>query len=377
MPLGNSMHAWLEIDCDVVRQNTSRVREYIGSGVDIIAVVKTEAYGHGLSEMTALLDSENVQSFAVMTLDEARQARQHSAKPILIMGYLDTKEVTDAIEEEFVLSLYDREQFAPYQRFAERMGKRLKAHLKLETGLNRLGVSPEEAKVFLTGLRHFPNLEVEALFSHLACADQRDQNLKQLRVIQNLLVDIQGQAPLLPIHLVSSYALRDFKEGYFDAVRVGLALYGIDEVIEGLTPALACKSRVMQVKVVAVGESVSYGHYFTAERPTTIAVISIGYGDGLSQIFRGQMSVLINGQKFPIIGQICMNHIIADVTDSSVKRGDEVVVIGSQKAVDGSVATITVTELAQQGRIRHHEIVTRLGRALIKKYEGNNANDRQ
>ncbi len=366
------MHAWLEIDLDIVRQNLSRVKEFVGSGVGIIAVVKTEAYGHGLEEMTTLLDGEGVSQFAVMTLEEARRARRHTTKPILIMGYLDVKEVTDAIEEGFVLSLYDREQFAPYERFAQRMGKRLKVHLKIETGLNRLGVSPEEAKEFLTGLHHFPNLEVEALFSHLACADKREKNLEQLRVIQDLLVDIQGKAPLLPIHFVSSYALRDFKEGYFDAVRIGLALYGIDEVVDGLVPALTCKSRVMQVKNVAKGEGVSYGHYFIAENPTTIAVISIGYGDGLSQVFRGNMSVLINGAKFPIVGQICMNHIIADVTDSDVKRGDEVVVIGSQKAPDGKVATITVAELAQQGRIRHHEIVTRLGRALTKLYEGNN-----
>ncbi len=372
MPLGNSMHAWLEINCDAVRGNLARVKEFIGNGVEIIAVVKTDAYGHGLEEMTKLLDGEGVNQFAVMTLDEARQARRHTEKPILVMGYLDTKEVTDAIEEEFILSLYDREQLAPYQRFAQRMGKRLKVHLKLETGLNRLGVSPEEAKELLTNLHYFPDLEVEAIFSHLACADKREENLKQLAVIQDLLVDIQGKAPLLPIHFVSSYALRDFKEGYFDAVRIGLALYGIDEAIDGLVPALTCKSRVMQVKEVAKGQGVSYGHYFVAERPTTIAVISIGYGDGLSQVFRGNMSVLINGARLPVVGQICMNHIIADVTDSIVKRGDEVVVIGSQKGSDGKVATITVAELAQQGRIRHHEIVTRLGRALTKLYEGNN-----
>ncbi|MEX1051856.1 MAG: alanine racemase [Patescibacteria group bacterium] len=373
------MHAWLEINCNTIRGNLARVKECVGSGVDVIAVVKTEAYGHGLEEMTKLLDSEGVASFAVMTFDEARRARQHTAKPILVMGYLDTKEVTDAIEEGFVLSLYDREQFALYERFAHRMGRKLKTHLKIETGLNRLGVSPDEAKEFLTGLHHFPHLEVEALFSHLACADDPEKNQAQLRVIQDLLVDIQGKAPLLPIHFVSSYALRDFKEGYFDAVRIGLALYGIDEVIDGLEPALTCKSRVMQVKEVAEGKGISYGHYFIAKRPTTAAVVSIGYGDGLSQVFRDSMSVLINGQKFPIVGQICMNHIIADVTGSTVKRGDEVVIIGSQKGPDGSVSTITVAELAQQGRIRHHEIVTRLGRALTKLYEGNNGirQDRQ
>jgi alanine racemase len=284
------------------------------------------------------------------------------------MGYLDTKALTDAIEEGYILSLYDREQFAYYQRTAERMGKTVPVHLKLETGLNRLGVLPEEAVGFLIGLHHFPNIDVQAIFSHLACADKRDQNLAQLRVIQDLLVEVQGKAPLLPIHLVSSYALADFKEVYFDAVRVGLALYGTDNVLPGLQPSLTCKSRVMQVKEVGSGEGVSYGRLFVTEHPSKLAVVSIGYGDGLSQVFRGAMSVLIKGQKFPVIGQIGMNHIIAEVTGSDIKRGDEAVIIGRQKSPDGAVSEITVAELAQQGRIRHHEIVTRLGRALPKLY---------
>ncbi|MEX1123675.1 MAG: alanine racemase [Patescibacteria group bacterium] len=362
------MHAWLEVDLNVVRNNFALIRRTVGSGVDVIAVVKTDAYGHGLEKIVETLNNQGVSMLAVMTLEEARKTRANSDKPILLMGYLDTKELTDAIDEGYVLSLYDRDQFAYYQRTAERMGKTINAHLKVETGLNRLGVMPEDAAEFLTGLHHFPNLKVEAIFSHLACADKRDQNLAQLRVIQDLLVEIQGKAPLLPIHLVSSYALGDFKEGYFDAVRVGLAIYGSDEVIKDLEPALACKSRVMQIKEIGVGEGVSYGRYFITERPTKIAVVSIGYGDGLSQVFRGNMSVLIKGQKFPIIGQICMNHIIADVTGADIKRSDEVVVIGKQKSPDGVEAEITVAELAQQGRIRHHEIVTRLGRALEKKY---------
>ena len=362
------MHAWLEIDRDSIRHNLFQIKKTIGNGVDIIAVVKTDAYGHGLDEVAKILSDEPVSMFAVISLDEARRVREVSDKPILILGYLDIKELTDAIEEKFVLSLYDKEQFAFYQRTAERMGEKISAHLKVETGLNRLGVTVEDAEEFLTGLHRFPNLNVEAIFSHLSCADNREENLKQLRVIQDMLVDIQGKAPLLPIHLVSSYALGNFKEGYFDAVRVGLAMYGIDSVIEGLKPSLACKAKVMQVKDVGEGEGVSYGKLFKTEKPSKLAIISIGYGDGLSQVFKNNMDVLIRGEKFPIVGQICMNHIIADVTGSDVARSDEVVIIGSQKSPSGEVREIKVSELAKQGSIRHHEIVTRLGRALPKIY---------
>lgn len=362
------MHAWLEIDLEIIRRNFRFVKAAVG-GVDVIAVVKTDAYGFGVERIVQALEQEDLSMFAVMTLDEARQTRKVSPKPVLLMGNLDVKELTDAIDEGYVLSIYDREQFAYYQRIAERMGKTVAIHLKVETGLNRLGVTPDDAAEFLTNLHHFPNIKAEAIYSHLACADKRDQNLAQLRIIQDLLVTIQGKAPLLPIHLVSSYAL-DFKEGYFDAVRIGLAIYGIDSVLKGLEPSFTCKSKVMQVKEIPSGEGVSYGRYFITDHPTKIAVISIGYGDGLSQVFRGVMSVLIKGQKFPIIGQICMNHIIADITGADIKRSDEVVVIGKQKGPDGTIAEIAVTELAQQGRIRHHEIVTRLGRALPRIYNG-------
>ena len=362
------MHAWLEIDLSTVSHNLGQIKKTIGSGVDVIAVVKADAYGHGLKKITQTLDTKDVSMFAVMMLEEAQEVRRISDKPILLMGYLDMKELTDAIDEGYILSLYDKEQFGYYQRTAERMGKRVVVHLKVETGLNRLGVMPDDAAEFLIGLHRFPNIDVKAIFSHLSCADKKDQNLAQLRVIQDLLVAMQGKVSLLPIHLVSSYALKNFKEGYFDAVRVGLALYGMDNVVEGLKPTLACKSKVMQVKEILAGEGISHSRYHVTDKATKIAIISIGYSDGLSQVFRGNMSVLINGDKCPIIGQICMNHIIADVTKLKVKRDNEVVIIGQQKSPEGKISEITISELAEQGRIRHHEIVTRLGGALAKLY---------
>lgn len=362
------MHAWLEIDLDTIKHNFGRIKETVGNGVDIISVVKADAYGHGLEKVVEILDQEYTSAFAVIALDEAHIVRRISNKPILIMGYLDSKELTDAIDAGYILSLYDREQFAYYQRIAERMGKKVVVHLKVETGLNRLGVMPEDAVEFLTGLHRFPNIDVQAIFSHLSCADNKEQNMVQLRAIQNLLVETQGKAPLLPIHLVSSYALGNFKEGYFDAVRVGLALYGMDSVLNNLRPTLACKAKVMQVKEILSGEGVSYGKHHITNKPTKIAIISIGYSDGLSQVFKNNMSVLINGDKFPVIGQICMNHIVVDITKSKVKRDDEVVIIGKQKSPDGKESEITISKLAQQGRIRHHEIVVRLGGALRRIY---------
>lgn len=362
------MRAWLEIDLDQLRANYQIVRAHVGASVGIIAVVKSDAYGLGLAEVARALESTDVAMFAVIDVAEAIRVRQVSAKPILILGYVDSKDLVEAIEAGFVLSLYDKELVPFYERVAARLGQNVRVHVKVDTGLNRLGMKPEDAADFLMSSRLFPHVSVEGIFSHLGNATDANQNQAQLAQLHDLLVKIQGKTEVLPIHLVSSYALTNFKEGYFDAVRVGLALYGTDAVLPGLQPVYSCKSVVMQVKNLPAGAGVGYGQLFTTSHETTIAVIAIGYGEGLSQIMTGRLEVLIQGQKVPAVGQISMNMITVDVTGLGAKRGDEVVIIGSQKAADGSESTITAVELAKRSGIRHHELVTRLGLALPKFY---------
>jgi len=364
------MRAWLEVDLDVLGENYQLVRNKIGAGVDLMAVVKADAYGHGLDRIAKELDLLGVDSFAVISLDEARRVRRHSARPVLIMGYLDQKEIAEAIDEDFILSLYDRELIALYERTASRIGKLARVQMKVETGLNRLGIEIDEAADVLTGQHRFPHVSVEAVFSHLTDAADRESNLEQLRRLQQLLVKTQGRTPLLPIHFVSSGSLENFPEGRFDAVRVGLALYGVDEALSGTKPTLSCKSVVMQIKEIAVGEGVSYGHLFVAERPTTIAVVAIGYAEGYTQALTGRAEVLVKGKRAKVLGKICMNLITVDVTDLPVRRGDEVVLLGSQKDDLGQVTTITASELALWSKLRHHEIITRMGTALPRVYKG-------
>lgn len=363
------MRAWLEIDLDILGGNYQLVRNKIGAGVDLMAVVKADAYGHGLDRIAKELDSLGVDAFAVISLDEARRVRRQSARPVLIMGYLDQKEIAEAIDEEFILSLYDRELIVLYERTASRVGKLARVQMKVETGLNRLGIEIDEAADVLTGQHRFPHVSVEAVFSHLLIdASNRGSNLEQLRRLQQLLVKTQGRTPLLPIHFVSSGSLENFPEGRFDAVRVGLALYGVDESLTGTKPTLTCKSVVMQIKEIAVGEGVGYGHLFIAKKPTTIAVVAIGYAEGYTQALTGRAEVLVKGKRVKVIGKICMNLMMIDITDLPVRRGDEVVLLGSQKDERGQVATVTASELASWSNLRHHEIITRFGTALPKLY---------
>lgn len=352
------MRAWLEIDLDVLGENYQQIRSTIGSGVDLMAVVKADAYGHGIDRISQELDRLGVNSFAVFSLDEARRVRLQSAKPILIMGYLDNKEISASIAEDYILSLYDRELIVLYERMALRIGKLARVQMKVETGLNQLGIAIDEAADVLTGQHRFPHVSVEAVFSHLANSTDRVANLEQLGRLQQLLVKTQGRTPLLPIHFVSSGSLENFPEGRFDAVRVGLALYGVDEATSGLKPTFTCKSVVMQVKEIAAGEGVGYGHLFVAKHKTTIAVIAIGYAEGYTQALTDRSEVLVKGKRVQVLGEIRMNLITIDVTNLTVRRGDEVVLLGTQKDEHGTSATITTTELALWSRLRHHEIIT-------------------
>lgn len=364
------MRAWLEINLDAVRHNYAVVKKQIGSNVGLIAVVKSDAYGHGIEKITKTLDAAGVDMFAVISLEEALKVKQQSRKPVLILNYLDNQELGEAIEHGFVLTLYDKEMVPLIERTAQRLGRKAKVHLKVETGLNRLGMAIEDAIDFLVSQRHFPNIHVEAVFSHSSRAQDYQSNVEQLRKLQDLILRTQDKIEILPFHLVSSYALANFREGYLDAVRIGLAFYGTDDVLADLEPCLMFKTVVAQVKPINTGDGVSYDHLWVAKRDTDIAVLSAGYGEGFTQALTGHAEALINGFRVPIIGKIAMNLCVADVTRLPIKRGDEVVLIGSQKAPTGEFETIRVADLAKEAGLRHHEIVTRIGSAVPRKYLG-------
>lgn len=227
------MRAWLEINLDSLEHNYDVVKQRIGRDIGVIAVVKSDAYGHSLPLVTKRLDQCGVDMFAVFTIDEALEVQKLSRRPILIMGYLDPKALQTAIEGGFVISVYDREMLAGLEKLTARIGRVARIHLKIETGLNRLGMSVDEAVEYLLNQHHYPHVVVEAVYSHLAKADDYKTSYGQLRLMQQLIMATQNKTDILPMHLASSYALKKFDEGFLDAVRVGMALYGSDEVLPG------------------------------------------------------------------------------------------------------------------------------------------------
>ncbi|MBI4948499.1 alanine racemase [Candidatus Berkelbacteria bacterium] len=364
------MRAYAEINLSAVRSNIRVIEQNIGRSIDIIAVVKSDAYGHGITEIVKTIDSfESIKTYAVNTIEEADKVAAQTSKDILVLGYLDNKEILDAIDSNYIISLYDKEQLLQIERIGERINQVVRVQLKIETGLNRLGFSVEEAEDFLLNQDRYKHVKTEAIFSHLYKASSSVDSAKQFQILQELISKVSSKIEPLPMHLCSSYSLGHFKQGYLDAVRLGLALYGVDSVLPNLEPSFSVKSQIMQLKKIHKGDGVSYGHLFIAQKDMTIGVANIGYADGLSQCFKGKMNVLVRGKKTPVLGQICMNHIIFDLSDIECKRGDEVVIIGKQKANDDSEAQILVAELASDVGIRHHEIITRLGTILPRVYQ--------
>ena len=351
------MRAWLEIDLGIVARNCDIVQQHIGSRSRILAVVKSDAYGHGLEAIVRTLETK-VSGFAVIELEEALRVRKLSNRPTLILGYVADDQIAEAISQGFHLSLYDIELVHRFEEVAANLGLKANVHLKIETGLNRLGVQPEEAVSFLASLGQHPGLNLAGVYSHLAKSADPESNEVQMRRFREALA---GSA--LPMHLANSHALAKFGDDFLDFVRVGLAMYGVEPVLPGLKPALTCKSVVIQRKRVRKGEGVSYNHLFRAPEDMDIAVIGIGYAEGLSQGLTGKARVLVCGKSTPIIGQICMNLCTIDARGLPVERGDEVVVVGEQ----GSEA-IRIPELAAAAGLRHHEIITRFGLALPKIY---------
>ncbi|HEY3781554.1 MAG TPA: alanine racemase [Fimbriimonadaceae bacterium] len=356
------MRAWLEIDLGVIGQNVDVIKSYIGK-TGIIAVVKSDAYGHGIEQTAKLLEKKGVLAFAVISLEEAVRVRRVSNIPVLIMGYLDDQEIEQAIACGFVLSLFDKDLAHLYEAAAHKLGRTAMVHLKVETGLNRLGLQADEAEFILMNQGKFPHLRIESVYSHLSTSSVREDNLGQLARFQKLLAKFHAAGEKLPLHMANSHALGNFQEGFFSATRLGLALYGVDEVIPGLQPSLECKAVIIQRKTVKKGEGISYNKLFRAPKNMEVGVIGIGYGEGLSQALTGKANVLVNGKKTPILGQICMNLSVIDLTGIQGERGTVVTVVGKQDD-----ETISVIDLAKAAGIRHHEILCRFGLALPRTY---------
>ena len=360
-----------EISLPALRHNLQEVARRVGTAA-IVAVVKANAYGHGAVPVARTLLAAGARQLGVATVAEGVELRAAGiTAPILVMGGVFPDEIPTLLEGDLTPVLQSPDAIATMARFAgsRNISLPLRVHLKVDTGMGRLGLTEEELLAVL-GSSWPAALQLEGLMSHLARADESDPlpTEDQLAKFRALLDAMKSMGLVVPLaHIAGSAAILRFPASHFNMVRPGLMLYGYapgSARSPALRPALTWKTRVVQVKRVHPGHAVSYGGTFVASRPSVLAVLPVGYADGYARGLSNRGHVLIGGRPTPIVGRVCMDLTIVDVTDHpSVHPGDEAILLGEQ-----GTARITADDLATWLGTISYEVLCQIGRRVVRIY---------
>ncbi|MCS6923044.1 MAG: alanine racemase [Fimbriimonadales bacterium] len=361
---------WLEVDESALQHNAQVIAAHIGAECTLWAVVKADAYGHGAVGVARALLQAGVSHFVVASLSEAielREALAGQAFRVMTLYPPVCPEEWRAAAEYAVEGVID--SLAGYQQacaVAQSLGRSLPVHLEIDTGMSRLGLTPEQLGAFLEVFRADAPLRWQSVFTHFACADSDAEfTREQLRLFLQCVEVLRGRGlPPTPLHAAASAGLLTVPESRLDAVRIGLLLYGIapsgigaHPLCQQLRPALRWRARVISVRAIPKGQGVSYGARWRAERPTRVATLGVGYADGYPIGLTNRARIALHGRLVPQIGRVCMDMLMVDATDlPEVRVGDVATLIGS----DGK-AQVRVETLAQLLHTTPHELTTRLG----------------
>ena len=338
---------WAEISLGAIEHNYRAMRAELPQGCRFLGVVKADAYGHGAIRVSRLMEELGCDYLAVACLDEARQLRQAGIRlPILILGFTPPAYAGELCDLDVTQAVGSLDAAAALNDALEGSEKRLKVHLKLETGMGRTGFrvfGQWKALPAATAVR-LPHLYAEGVFTHFCVSDGDEETRKFTNVqLERFLsgikaIETRSGHHFEIRHCTNSGAMLSFPETYMDMVRPGVSLYGMypgpDRGRIDLIPAMTLKTRVAYVERHEPGDTVSYGRTFTVERPSEIAVLPIGYADGLHRVLSNKLTVMIGGKRVPQVGRICMDMCMADVTGLGVKPGDEVEIFGRSMPID-------------------------------------------
>jgi len=365
---------WAEISLEAIGKNTGEIRKITRPEAKIMAIVKANGYGHGALEVSKTVLRHGADCLGVARLGEALELRwQGIEASILVLGYTPPEEAAEAIRHSITLAAYTEEQFANISRIAVQLGKTAVVHVKVDTGMGRLGFLPGRHSAEIIGkLACFPNLHLEGIFTHYATADEADKSYANLQTDRFLdfLSTLAKMGITFPLrHAANSAALINLPETHLDMVRPGITLYGLypsPEVARKieLQPAMGVKALVSHVKEVEKGSSISYGRTFVAKRRTVIATLPLGYADGYARLLSNRGEVLLHGRRAPVVGRVCMDQTMLDITEiPGVAPGDTAVVLGKQ----GEEA-ITAEELGEKTGSINYEVVCKFSARIPRVY---------
>ena len=356
---------WVEIDLEAIAHNVGQIVSLVGPDVDVMAVLKADGYGHGALKVARTALNNGVTWLGVACLGEATVLRQAGVSaPILILGYTPPWQARDAVLHDVTCTIFSRRVAETLSRAAGDLGRVAQVHIKVDTGMGRLGLLPDEVLPFAQWVAELPHLQVDGIFSHFAVADEEDFSYThwQLARFEKVLAELRAEGLLPPhMHIANSAAILRLPESHYNMVRLGIAMYGLSPSPDcscppDFRPALSFKCQVAQVKELPAGSYISYGRTYRTTRPSRIAVIPVGYADGFRRAPYHWGEVLVRGRRAPIVGRVCMDQTMLDVTDiPDVRQGDEVVLIGSQGA-----ERITVEEVAQRLGTINYEVISEI-----------------
>lgn len=372
--MGEYLRTWCDIDLAAIRRNMCNIREKAGQGVKVMAVIKADGYGHGAIPIGHHIE-DITDYFGVASIDEAVELRKSGISiPILILGYNSPSLYEMNLLYDIDQTIYSIETAKAMSETAKRTGKRARIHIALDTGMTRIGFSAdEEGLAAVKEIAALPNIHLEGLFTHFSCADMTDKAYTHQQMERyDHFVDMLEEAGItIPVkHICNSAGIMEFDHHRYDMVRAGIILYGLmpsDEVDVksiDLEPALAWKTHVVNIMEPEMNRGVSYGATYVTDHPCRIATVSIGYADGYPRSLSNKGYMLIHGQKAPILGRVCMDQTMVDITHiADVKVEDEVILAGGWDE-----KRISVEEISELAGSFNYEFVCDISKRVPRKY---------
>lgn len=376
LSLSHVRPAWQEVDLDAIAHNVREIRRHIGPNVLFTAVIKANSCGHGAIKVAPVVLANGADRLAVANLEEALELRRAGINSrILILGATEPSRADEIIANDLDQAVFTMDLAKALSRTAQAVDQTARVHIKVDSGMGRIGFLPtEESLTEIEAILSLPNIGFEGLFTHFSTADETDKTYSHLQherfsIIRDGL-KARGLVPTI-CHMGNSATIIDLKEYHYDMVRAGIILYGqppsqeVSKDVLSLKPSMAIKARIVNVKTLGDHEAVSYGRKYWTEGERRIATLPIGYADGYTRLFSNKAEVLVHGQRAPIIGNICMDQCMIDVTHiPDVAIGDEVVLMGAQHD-----DAITYDELATLIGTIPYEILCMIGRRIPRVYK--------
>lgn len=372
--MGEYLRTWCEVDLDAIRRNMIHIRKKAGSGTKVMAVVKADGYGHGAIPVGHYIE-DIVDYFGVATIEEAVELRRAElSRPILILGYNSPSIYELNLRYDVEQTIYSLETARKMSKAATKAGKTAKIHIALDTGMTRIGLSPDkEGLETVKKIAGLASIQIEGLFTHFSCADMRDKayTLEQMKRYDEFVDMLSKEGIEIPVkHTCNSAGIMEFDHHRYDMVRAGIILYGLlpsDEVdltAIKLTPALAWRSRVVNIMEPELNRGISYGATYVTDHPCRVATVSIGYADGYPRSLSNKGWVLIRGQKAPIVGRVCMDQMMVDITEIPDVEIEDVVTLAG---ADGA-ERIDIEAISKLAGSFDYEFVCGISKRVPRKY---------